>query len=264
MSDRIESETTLAHLHLIKTDDGSITLKDQQLDESYRSECGAAIESFHVYVKNSGICDRIARIPASNEEILPLRILEYGFGTGLNYLLTASMAATHRKCIQYVGLEKLLLPATVLESLHLDQSAQQCAEFGSLSSHLEIRKTWESLLDWRGSMAESPLQGCYFYASEFVDLEIVVGHAQRLPAARFSPFDAIYFDPFSPKSSPALWNEAVFKQAFDALKPGGTLTTYCVAGAVRRALAKANFQVHRLPGPPAGKRQVLLAVRPHE
>ena len=264
MSDRIESDTTLAHLHLIKTDDGSMTLKDQLLDESYRSECGAAIESFHVYLKNSGICDRLLRVHAAHEENLPLRILEYGFGTGLNYLLTASMAATHGKCIQYVGLEKLLLPATVLEPLHLDQSALQCAEFISLCAPLEIRKNWKSLLDWRGSLAESPLPGVYSYPSEFVDLEIVVGQAQFLPTAKFAPFDAIYFDPFSPKSSPDLWNEAVFKQAFHALKPGGTLTTYCVAGAVRRALTNANFQVHRLPGPPAGKRQVLLAVRPED
>jgi tRNA U34 5-methylaminomethyl-2-thiouridine-forming methyltransferase MnmC len=264
MSDRIESETTLAHLHLIKTDDGSTTLKDQLLDESYRSECGAAIESFHVYLKNSGICDRLLRVHAPREENLALRILEYGFGTGLNYLLTASMAATHQKCIQYVGLEKLLLPATVLESLHLDQSAQQCTEFSSLSSPLEIKENWESLLDWRGTLAESPLPGSYSYVSEFVDLEIVVGQAQFLPAAKFAPFDAIYFDPFSPKSCPDLWNETVFKQAFHVLKPGGTLTTYCVAGAVRRALTTANFQVQRLPGPPAGKRQVLLAVRPDE
>ena len=59
MSDRAETKTALPHLNIIKTDDGSLTIRDQQLGESYRSANGAVSESFLVYLKNSGMLDRI-------------------------------------------------------------------------------------------------------------------------------------------------------------------------------------------------------------
>ncbi len=45
------------------------------------------------------------------------------------------------------------------------------------------------------------------------------------------------------------------------LAEGGTLTSYCVKAAVRRSLQDIGFSVVRLPGPPRGKREVLLATK---
>jgi tRNA U34 5-methylaminomethyl-2-thiouridine-forming methyltransferase MnmC len=262
MSDPIESHLNAAPLGLIKTADGSLTLKDGLLEESYRSEFGAASESFHVYLKNSGVYDQLIGKDAAKDSDCELRLLEYGFGTGLNYLLTASLATTQRKRVEYVALEKLLLSDSILDALKLDLSVQHCEAITARCPPIEIARQYNSLLEWRRALPDVPQNGTYSGSTEFVNLKLIIGPAEHYKAEEGKSFDAIYFDPFSPKSSPELWTASVLEQAFRSLKPGGTLTTYCVAGDVRRALTKANFEVHRLPGPTKGKRQVLLAVRP--
>ncbi len=74
-------------------------------------------------------------------------------------------------------------------------------------------------------------------------------------------FDIVYFDPFSPKTNPELWTERVLRNAWLALRQGGVLTSYCVKAEVRNTLSRIGFEVHRLPGPPGGKREVLHAVK---
>ncbi len=54
----------------------------------------------------------------------------------------------------------------------------------------------------------------------------------------------------------------MLQTAFALLKEGGSLTSYCVKSEVRRHLAQIGFEVERLPGPVAGKREVLKASRP--
>ncbi|MFN7014953.1 MAG: SAM-dependent methyltransferase, partial [Bacteroidia bacterium] len=67
---------------LIKTADGSFTLYLKDLDETYHSRHGAEQESMHVFI-NNGL--RYYLLHQFNNEIA---ILEVGFGTGLNALLT--------------------------------------------------------------------------------------------------------------------------------------------------------------------------------
>ncbi len=71
--------------------------------------------------------------------------------------------------------------------------------------------------------------------------------------------DAIYFDAFSPSTNPELWQEKLFAAVKQLLRPDGALVSYCVNGTVRRAFENAGFDVHRVPGPPRGKREVLVA-----
>jgi tRNA U34 5-methylaminomethyl-2-thiouridine-forming methyltransferase MnmC len=53
-----------------------------------------------------------------------------------------------------------------------------------------------------------------------------------------------------------------FKIAYDALKSGGLLTTYCAKGQVKRDLKSVGFEVESRPGPP-GKREMTLAWKPY-
>ena len=70
-------------MQLLKTDDGSYTLIDQGLNESYHSKFGALTESDRVYLHNSGVYRRLV-------DRTPTAILEIGFGTGFNFVHTAS------------------------------------------------------------------------------------------------------------------------------------------------------------------------------
>ena len=101
-----------------------------------------------------------------------------------------------------------------------------------------------------------------------VDLRLVIGDASE-PAtweshlgACAGAFQAIYFDPFSPKTNAELWTEEILRRGLSVLCPGGRLVSYCVNRTVQRALASVGFVVSKTAGPPLGKREVLIATRP--
>lgn len=99
-------------LDWVTTDDGSLTLWDSVLQESYHSGCGAVAESLVVYLVNSGIYQRIAgREPTS--------VFEIGLGTGTNLLMTASLAEHFAARLDYWTIEKRILPPTVYKNLDL-------------------------------------------------------------------------------------------------------------------------------------------------
>ena len=75
-------------------------------------------------------------------------------------------------------------------------------------------------------------------------------------------FDLIYYDAFAPEKQPNLWSEEIFEKISRSMKSQGILTTYCAKGEVRRRLQRAGLIVERLQGPPAGKREILRAIKP--
>lgn len=97
----------LSHLfHVIKiivTADGSNSLLNTDLDETYHSRHGAVQESIHVFIKNG-----LDRISGS------VHVFEVGFGTGLNALLTL---ATGRK-VNYTSIEAFPLDESIYTSLN--------------------------------------------------------------------------------------------------------------------------------------------------
>ena len=70
-----------------KTDDGSATLFVPELNEHYHSTKGARTESQHIFIE-MGLKASASTAP---------RILEVGFGTGLNAWLTLEEARTERQ-----------------------------------------------------------------------------------------------------------------------------------------------------------------------
>ena len=74
--------------------------------------------------------------------------------------------------------------------------------------------------------------------------------------------DSVYFDAFAPEKQPEMWDEAIFRRLYAAMRPGAVLTTYCAKGNIRRILQQIGFLTERLPGPPGGKREILRASVP--
>lgn len=251
---RPTTQTSAAGLHWQLTDDGSRTLWDEHLNETYHSGCGAVAESLVVYLLNSGMHKRLSAGQGS-------AILEYGFGTATAFLLTAADALIHGAALRYRALEISLLPAEILGELQLNGSSLHPVyrqEFGEL---LDVAQSLlAEFVHWRSKLAVTPARGMYNCALRAnIDLEIVIDDAVHYD--RSGLFDAIYFDPFSPASCPELWSVAVFRHALSCLHEGGTLTSYCVKSSVRHDLSSVGFGVSRLPGPLGGKREVLLATK---
>jgi tRNA U34 5-methylaminomethyl-2-thiouridine-forming methyltransferase MnmC len=218
---------------IIITGDGSHTLYVPTLHEHYHSTFGAINESLHVFIK-AGFLET----SGSSKEI---NILEIGFGTGLNALLTWMEAERIPVKVNYVAIEPYPLDADVWSALnHPD-----C--FCTFS----YRKIYHRLheMGWESEEQISPFFSILKTRSLLEDY---------LPEP--DKFDLVYFDAFGPDVQPELWTEEIFRKIFLSLKKGGILVTYSAKGSVRRALKNAGFLVEKIPGPP-GKREITRAIK---
>ena len=223
----------------VVTADGSLTLYSERYAQPFASVRGALSEAREVFLAGSGIEERLA----AGEH---LRVLEVGFGTGLNFFVTAQACAGHPHArLDYTALEHTLLDAETVSQLGYDTL---------VGSELVA-----AYLDWRTELGDSLLPGSHVFERGSVRLELLLGDAaaQPLPAA-----EVIYHDAFSPAVNPELWTEAFLGRLAAALTEGGVVVSYCVQGAVRRRLGALGLEIHKRPGPPGGKREVLLAHKP--
>ncbi len=213
---------------IITTADGSKTIHLPDLQEHYHSIHGAIGEAYHVFIEMGlNVC-------RSSE----LHILEMGFGTGLNTLITCYESQRAGRSILFTSWEAYPVPPQEPEQL-------------DYVTALDIPQFFESFKRMHSCPWEEP----YEIIPGFI---LIKKHADIRVIEDRDLFDLIYYDAFSPRVQPELWTEAVFMKMYAALKNGGILVTYSAKGDVRRAMLSAGFNVERLPGPP-GKREMLRA-----
>ena len=218
---------------IIKTADGSNTLYVPHLNEHYHSTFGALNESRHVFIE-SGLLEAVRSF---NE----IHILEIGFGTGLNALLTWMEAERIPIKVSYTSLEPYPLGVEIWSVLNYPDC------FCTFSYQKIYRRLHET--DWERDEQISP-----FFSIQKI----------RCRLEDYSPepgaFNLVYFDAFGPDVQPELWTEEIFRKIFSSMKNRGILVTYSVKGSVRRALKNSGFSVEKLPGP-AGKREITRAIK---
>lgn len=215
------------------TADGSHTLFVPELNEHYHSTNGALQESELVFIHNG-----LHNVPDCLKEI---NVLEVGFGTGLNALLTVLAAKKQRRKINYVAVEPAPVAKEILEKLNYPSI------IGGTEAAGYYKKLHESSWTFPAFLSD------YFILSKIqARLEDIT--------LRDEQFHLVFFDAFGPEVQPELWTEQIFSQLYKCLKPGGILVTYSCKGTVKRALKAAGFTIEKLPGP-AGKREVLRAMK---
>ena len=79
-------------------------------------------------------------------------------------------------------------------------------------------------------------------------LDLVVGDVATALAGWNGEADAWFLDGFAPARNPAMWSDNVMAQVRAHAAPGARVATFTVAGAVRRGLTEAGFQVDKRPG----------------
>ena len=227
---------------LLQTGDGSYTLRLPEWNEQYHSKHGAIAEALHVFIKEG------LHYWSSENPGRPVSILEIGFGTGLNALLTI-LRSENLPSVQYTGVEAY--PLDLEEALLLNYNTvienQYCDKKADMPDLLQIYTqihtcVWEK----KNSITDN------FYLTKL---------QQKFSEISFnSCFDLIYFDAFGIRVQPELWTEEIFKKMYDGLKENGVLVTYAANGNARRAMQAVGFTVERLPGPP-GKKEMLRAIK---
>ena len=214
---------------LMMTEDGSHTIFMNGMDEPYHSTRGALQESRHVFI-NEGL---------QRTEQTHLRILEVGFGTGLNALLTLKESISRNLNIYYHAVEKYPLSETEYTLLNYEKVIDSCPAGMLLRLH---DSPWGRPVKMTGDFI------LYKENSDF--------RSMKLP----SHFNLIYFDAFSPEKQPELWAYDIFSTIQQVSDPGAILVTYSSKGAVRRTLTACGFDVNKVAGPP-GKREMIRAVK---
>ena len=190
---------TLRVMRIVNTADGSRTLYSDQYEQTMHSHRGAVTESRHVFLEGAGVAARLGQGD-------PARVLEVGFGTGLNFFVTANLALTTHTPLDYVALECDLLSSQVIGELGYEEG-------------LEHKNLLQKFFKARDELPEPPPAGHYaFNLLEGVRLELHLGNATgvRLEPGRY---DAVYMDAFSPDANPELWSEDFFGRALPRAHP---------------------------------------------
>jgi len=216
------------------TNDGSKTLFINELNENYHSHHGALQEAEHVFIKNG--------LNLIND--YEINILELGFGTGLNVLVTINeyLKTDKNHVINYFSLEKYPINESEVKDLAYDE----------LFDNPELKNIYQKihLSDWEKSVEIISGFNLKKIECDFFDLKDI-----DLPE-----INLVYFDCFGARVQPDLWEKPLFELVADKMAINGLLTTYSSKGSVRRILQELNFQVEKKQGPP-GKREMINAVK---
>ena len=245
------------HYQIITTKDNSHTIFLPHLNEHYHSIHGAIQESDHVFIKNgleyyvntfiktnskhpSPLVDPSRLQREGQGEVLKklnISILEIGFGTGLNALLTLLKASEFSQVqINYSTIEAHPLPMEIIEQLNYT-SILGLSSFNLLH-----------LTEWN-----KPIE----ITNNFTIHKI---HNTLQQINLTEKYHIIFFDAFAPEKQPEMWTKEIFEKLFLHLHPQSILVTYCAKGIIKRTLKEIGFSIEALQGPP-GKREMIRAIK---
>ncbi|MXV15004.1 tRNA (5-methylaminomethyl-2-thiouridine)(34)-methyltransferase MnmD [Pedobacter sp. HMF7056] len=218
---------------LVLTSDGSNTLFNSEVGEHYHSRHGALQESKHVFLE-AGLKHFTGKNHPGS-----VAVLEAGFGTGLNFMLSADWCLQQDIALDYTGIEAFPVTDELFKSTGYD---------AYISGN-----TWQSLaakylVALSGPVMISDTCKLAIDTSTFADFDTDAA------------YDVLYFDAFAAVHQPELWTHDAIAHLCSFLKPGGVFVTYAITGNLKRTMKALGFTVEKLPGAP-GKREMLRAVK---
>ncbi len=218
-------------LKIITTEDGSHSLYDDELNETYHSTKGALGESLHVFIREG------LEFFLREKEVPQVSILEVGLGTGLNAFLTAKLAEDQKTNISFASLEPFPVSKEIYQALNYHQSPEEKELF---------QKIHES--DWGEECAISS-----YFRLQKTTTKLEYFNTSKL-------YHLIYFDAFAPSKQSEVWSIENLRRCFELLAPSGILTSYCAQGQFKRNLSEVGFVVETLQGA-MGKKEMVRAVK---
>ncbi|TKC10891.1 tRNA (5-methylaminomethyl-2-thiouridylate)-methyltransferase [Pedobacter polaris] len=218
---------------LTKTADGSNTLFNETIGEHYHSAHGALQESKHVFLA-AGLKYAIEKNPG--EEI---KVLEVGFGTGLNFILSFAQCEENKIKLEYTGIEAFPLSRALIEQTGYDQYVPANVWNKFIENYEESLKVPKNLSSY---------------------CELTIAHSALTDFKSGNLFDVVYYDAFSVQHQPEMWTNEVIAHACNFIKPNGVFVSYAITGNLKRAVKACGFTIEKLPGA-LGKREMLRAIK---
>lgn len=214
----------------VQTSDGSGTLYHPQVGEHYHSRHGAVQESRHVFV-GMGLGHFLSETQQTEASVL-----EVGFGTGLNFLLSAAHAEEQGIRLAYHGIEAYPLPPDTVARM-------------GYGAYVPAPLWDDFLASYEASLKTPQLVGT---------AQLAIAPYPVLEFQSRQQYDVLYFDAFAAVHQPEMWTDETLAHVCAFLKPGGIFVTYAITGNLKRTMKSLGFEIEKAPGAP-GKREMLRA-----
>lgn len=211
-------------IKIVTTADGSNTLLLPEFDETYHSMEGAFREAIHVFMLY-GLEAWLIR----NQGVQPIRIFEVGFGTGLNAWLTLVWAEQNKIPVLYHSIEPFPVEKEIYSQLN----------------YIEIDQTIYHFAPYFKRLHEAPWDEG-FIASEYFNMK---KEKTSLEDAVLYHADVIFYNPFSMKNQPELWDKHILEKVVETMNPNAVLVSPSAENQLRSDLKALGLEVEILPGP---------------
>lgn len=215
--------------------------RSQRFDDIYFSRDGGLDEARAVFLKGCGL-------PEAWAGRRRFTVAETGFGTGLNVLALLDLWRTTRPADG-----RLNIFSVEAYPMAREEAARALA-------------AWPELADLAAILtARWPRRAAGLHRVDFPELgaalDLAVGEALWGITQWSGAADAWMLDGFAPAKNPEMWRDEVLLAVAARSAPGARLSTFTVAGQVRRGLERAGFSVSKQPGH-GRKRERLEALMP--
>lgn len=211
--------------------------------DRYHSENGGLDQARRVFLQGCGLPGAWAGQPQ-------WRILETGFGFGLNFLVT--WAAWRADPARPTLLHFVSTEAWPVSAADLLRATTAHPELAPLAQ--ELHRQWWGLLPGVHRLR---------FDGGRVLLTLCVGDTQTVLRQQQLTVDSIYLDGFSPQRNPGIWDLHTLKAVARCCRRGTRLSTWTIARAVRDALTQCGFAVARVPGVPPKRDNLHAQYDPH-
>jgi len=203
-------------------------------EDGYYAQGSGLAESEYVFLQHNNL-------PQAWQDKSQFTVLETGFGTGLNFLLTWQLwlqTAEKGARLNFISVEKYPLTKADLQQ--------------TLVAWPPLAKLTQRLLEAYPVLVD----GYHRLEFEGVTLTLLLGDVREVLPSLVASADACYLDGFNPAKNPSMWQQESLALVAEKLKIGATFATFTAAGHVRRALQAVGFEVKKDKG--FGKKREML------
>lgn len=218
-----------------------------RFSDIYRTQAGGLAQSRQIFLQGCGL-------PQAWRGQSQWRILETGFGLGLNFLAAwQAWRDDHERCrlLHFASIE-----AYPVAAQDIVRGAANWPELAPLAEQLAAQ--WRSL--------ETSGVHRFSFEQGRVLLTLYIGDVREMLREPVHAFDSIFLDGFSPQSNAEMWSldvlKAVSRLAYRMDGRSSALSSWTASGEVRRHLAQCGWQVEKVPGLPPKRHSMRATFQP--
>tara|TARA_Y100000310_G_C20693469_1_gene823884 strand:+ start:1138 stop:1827 length:690 start_codon:yes stop_codon:yes gene_type:complete len=214
----------------IFTADNTETFLNEEVGESYHSQTGAVEEAFKKYA-----------IPCKIKELAQTgKITILDVCSGLIYNAAAAIDTALKEN-----------PDCQIEVVCLENDLEIIKKIGEVDPPIKNYHLIKRLFQENNQAIQDKRDLVYHKGN--IKITILMGDArERIKELNPDHFDAVFMDPFSPKTAPEMWTKDFFKDIFQVIKQNRVLATYTCARLARDNMKEAGFMYD--DGPIVGRR----------